>query len=339
MTRPDWPSIDFAQRWSDPEALAAAYVRDYEWSQRHPWSPTDDAVDPDDRGPDAWARDEMLERITFAPDADRDWPLIVALSRACDTLSQRYYVAAGPVEDYIAGHGDSVIERVEGRAATDARFRFILGGVWQAGMSPGLYLRVLRASGATVDQPAYMAYQRRRRLMLPLHVARFIGWLAGEATKASLRAVSRRLRGSTASHHATTSSDPNPCVDISVGEADVEVSQDGVLLATGVHPVATATMHDASVEVWVTLGAGWRLCITSHGSAEETTLLLESPDGPVAIATPADGLEVHELRQSATSFRCELVATALRPFASDLDSHAYAAHVRLSQGDVTRISA
>ena len=51
-------------------------------------------------------------------------------------------LAAGPLEDYIAKLGETVIEQVESRATTDPKFRTLLGGVWRNNMSEDVWRRV-----------------------------------------------------------------------------------------------------------------------------------------------------------------------------------------------------
>jgi hypothetical protein len=52
--------------------------------------------------------------------------------------------AASPVEDFIADHGAIVIDRVEAEAATNPRFKLLLGGVWRRGMPLDIWERVER---------------------------------------------------------------------------------------------------------------------------------------------------------------------------------------------------
>jgi hypothetical protein len=54
-------------------------------------------------------------------------------------------LAAGPVEDLLSYYGESYIERVEELAREDPRFKRMLGGTWQDGMSNELWARFQRA--------------------------------------------------------------------------------------------------------------------------------------------------------------------------------------------------
>lgn len=53
------------------------------------------------------------------------------------------YLAAGAVEDTLVYHGEQIIDRVEALAARRADFAWLLGGVWQNGLSDELYARVV----------------------------------------------------------------------------------------------------------------------------------------------------------------------------------------------------
>ncbi|HSF93942.1 MAG TPA: hypothetical protein VLA52_02875 [Thermohalobaculum sp.] len=75
-----------------------------------------------------------------------------ALELICDTLDavdsdkEIGLLAAGPMEDLIAGHGESVIDEVERLAWSDLKFRQMLLGVWSQGNDDSeVWQRVLRA--------------------------------------------------------------------------------------------------------------------------------------------------------------------------------------------------
>ena len=51
-------------------------------------------------------------------------------------------LAAGPMEDLLAHHGNVIIERVEALARVDPRFRWLLGGVWQNKIASKIWARV-----------------------------------------------------------------------------------------------------------------------------------------------------------------------------------------------------
>ena len=56
-------------------------------------------------------------------------------------------LGAGPLETLLAQNGSEVISKVEAIASTDPRFRWVLGCVWQHGMSEDLWARVQFMTG------------------------------------------------------------------------------------------------------------------------------------------------------------------------------------------------
>jgi hypothetical protein len=58
-------------------------------------------------------------------------------------------LAAGPLEDLLARHGDEVIDEVERMAGKDPEFRKCLSGVWRNAMSHELYARVQKAADSS----------------------------------------------------------------------------------------------------------------------------------------------------------------------------------------------
>ena len=54
-------------------------------------------------------------------------------------------IAAGPLEDLIAGYGAIYINRVEELARKNPRFNYLLGGVWKNSSSEDIWERVEKA--------------------------------------------------------------------------------------------------------------------------------------------------------------------------------------------------
>lgn len=54
-------------------------------------------------------------------------------------------LAAGPLEDLLSSNGPQYIDRVELLARRDPKFNYLLGGVWQQGMTNDVWERVQRA--------------------------------------------------------------------------------------------------------------------------------------------------------------------------------------------------
>jgi hypothetical protein len=53
-------------------------------------------------------------------------------------------LAAGPIEDLLARHGVSFIDRVETKARRDPKFNYLLGGVWQNSIRADVWTRVIK---------------------------------------------------------------------------------------------------------------------------------------------------------------------------------------------------
>src|SRR5262249_16103690 len=76
------------------------------------------------------AHEELSELVTG--DTERAYQIICEIIRRIspeddDTLA---YVAAGPLEDLLARHPRTFIERIENLAHNDAHFRRAVSGVW-----------------------------------------------------------------------------------------------------------------------------------------------------------------------------------------------------------------
>jgi hypothetical protein len=89
--------------------------------------------------------------ITFGGAAQEQpeiaWAAIVALSRQHLDPEQVAVLAAGPLEDLLAYHGPSFIDRVEKEARVYAAFRHLLGGVWPSSIKPEVWRRVEKIRG------------------------------------------------------------------------------------------------------------------------------------------------------------------------------------------------
>lgn len=91
----------------------------------------------------AWASPELDDLVRDEP--ERAWPIILALSQQSQDDEFTSILAAGPVESLLSQHGPAFIERVEQRAATDAKFNHLLGGVWRSGMVEEVWNRLQAA--------------------------------------------------------------------------------------------------------------------------------------------------------------------------------------------------
>jgi len=60
------------------------------------------------------------------------WPILIAAIDATDDERTLDLLGAGHLEDLVREHGERFIDRIEGRARTNGRFRRALAGVWAA---------------------------------------------------------------------------------------------------------------------------------------------------------------------------------------------------------------
>jgi hypothetical protein len=76
------------------------------------------------------AREELDELVSDEP--ERAWPIICEIVRRIAPADEDIlaYVAAGPLEDLLARHPHTFIDRIEELATSDAHFRRALSGVW-----------------------------------------------------------------------------------------------------------------------------------------------------------------------------------------------------------------
>jgi hypothetical protein len=101
---------------------------------------------------EGWSRPDAEHAADAALDIDLPrkkpevcWKVILeVLDRIDAEPSNRLFqvLAAGPLENLLAAHGDAFIDRVESEAASNSRFALLLGGVWQHNMSSELWSRV-----------------------------------------------------------------------------------------------------------------------------------------------------------------------------------------------------
>ncbi len=71
------------------------------------------------------------------------WQFVIAISAKPLSPKAMSILAAGPLEDLLTKWGEEYIERVETLARSDNRFNYLLGGVWQQGMSQSVWSRIL----------------------------------------------------------------------------------------------------------------------------------------------------------------------------------------------------
>ena len=65
--------------------------------------------------------DKVTDTVFHSP--SEAWPLIIELIRAAPSDAALYYVAAGPLEDFLRKHGESYIDRVATAVEQEPRFK------------------------------------------------------------------------------------------------------------------------------------------------------------------------------------------------------------------------
>jgi hypothetical protein len=123
-------------------ALAVAFIQRH--SQTHVWD-KDTVLKKADKSRTDWANDKIFD-VTYERPAEL-WPLILTILQQTDDAEVLAVLAAGPLEDYLAKCGDQVIESVEARAASDRKFKHLLGGVWKNSITDEVWERVCRCRG------------------------------------------------------------------------------------------------------------------------------------------------------------------------------------------------
>jgi len=87
-----------------------------------------------------WAFGRLCDLCCDAP--DEAWDVILCMLAQDHSPVILENLSAGPLEDLLAKHGPTIIDRVEAQARRDPWFARLLGGVWQNAMSPEVWTRV-----------------------------------------------------------------------------------------------------------------------------------------------------------------------------------------------------
>lgn len=90
-----------------------------------------------------WASNRMFSLLAALPELA--WPIIAELIDRAPSERSLGFIAASPLEDLLSEHGEQFIERVEARAASNAKFKRALSMVNRLGMSEIVWQRVLSA--------------------------------------------------------------------------------------------------------------------------------------------------------------------------------------------------
>lgn len=86
-------------------------------------------------------------------DPERGWQHVLAILTAAKSPLIIERLGAGPLEDLLAKHGDTLIERVEDLAQRNMKFRECLTNTWQNAMSMDIWTRVCRATNRDPSNP------------------------------------------------------------------------------------------------------------------------------------------------------------------------------------------
>jgi hypothetical protein len=87
-----------------------------------------------------WAFDIVSDLIDDDP--EQGWPMILEILRGDDGVAIMEVLSAGPLEDLLAKHGPTFIDRVQAAARRSPVFARLLGGVWKNQMTDEIWARV-----------------------------------------------------------------------------------------------------------------------------------------------------------------------------------------------------
>jgi hypothetical protein len=75
------------------------------------------------------------------------WLVVQLIFVGCRNDIERACLAAGPLEDLLAKHGEAFIDRIEKAASENSDFRELLVGVWRSVIPEPVWERLQRAAG------------------------------------------------------------------------------------------------------------------------------------------------------------------------------------------------
>jgi hypothetical protein len=91
---------------------------------------------------------EAMDRLRDS-NPERCWSVILKIFEQDQSEKLLANLAAGPIEDLLATHGERFIERIETLARQEPRFRFTIQMVWRNSISAPVWARLRKA--ATLD--------------------------------------------------------------------------------------------------------------------------------------------------------------------------------------------
>lgn len=87
-----------------------------------------------------WAYCRVSELVVDDP--EKGWEVIEEIRRLDDSDQILSNLAAGPLEELLAAHGERFIDRIEATCRDDQQLRKLLGATWQHGMPDPVWARI-----------------------------------------------------------------------------------------------------------------------------------------------------------------------------------------------------
>jgi hypothetical protein len=94
-----------------------------------------------------WAYETVDKLVRSHP--EQAWHIVKTMLGLATTDQTLADIAAGPVERLLSCHGEKFIDRIEDAAATDPKFRKMLGAVWRNSIPDDIWQRVKAVAGAS----------------------------------------------------------------------------------------------------------------------------------------------------------------------------------------------
>lgn len=102
---------------------------------------------PNEKNPESWASDRMMDLIFGEPETA--WQVIDLIWRLDHSDKVLADLAAGPVEDLLARHGEAFIDRITLLARREPTFRKLLGAVWRNSITEPVWEKLKSIAGPT----------------------------------------------------------------------------------------------------------------------------------------------------------------------------------------------
>jgi hypothetical protein len=94
----------------------------------------------------AWAFEKVFDYWRDEP--ENAWQILLRLTfMPGNSPEDIAYIAAGPAEGLLTHHGEKFVDRFVEMARKEAKFRYLLGGVWKSTMPEQIWSRIQAVSG------------------------------------------------------------------------------------------------------------------------------------------------------------------------------------------------